>query len=78
MKIRKSALAAATGDIIAFMDHDDLLTPDALHEVVKAFEEAPDAGFVYSDQDNIDAAGQALSGPFFKPDFSPVLLDPGL
>lgn len=71
----KSALAAASGDIIAFMDHDDLLTPDALHEVVKAFEEAPDAGFVYSDQDNIDAAGQALSGPFFKPDFSPVLLE---
>ena len=28
------ALDMATGDYIAFMDHDDLLTPDALYECV--------------------------------------------
>ncbi len=33
------ALEYATGDYIAFLDHDDLLTPDALFEVVRAIRE---------------------------------------
>ena len=37
----------ATGDILLEMDHDDLLTPDAIEEVQKAFED-PEVGFVYS------------------------------
>lgn len=37
----------ATGDVLLELDHDDLLTPDAIDEVKSAFED-PDVGFVYS------------------------------
>ena len=30
------ALALATGEYIGLFDHDDMLTPDALYEIVKA------------------------------------------
>jgi GT2 family glycosyltransferase len=67
------ALAMSRGEIVAFLDHDDLLTPDALLEVVAAFEEAPDADLVYSDEDHVDADARPLS-PHLKPDWSPELL----
>ena len=41
------ACEQCTGDILLEMDHDDLLTPDALEEVAKAFSD-PEVGFVYS------------------------------
>jgi glycosyltransferase involved in cell wall biosynthesis len=37
----------ATGDILLELDHDDLLTPDAIEEVKNAFED-PEVGFAYS------------------------------
>jgi SAM-dependent methyltransferase len=37
----------ATGDILLELDHDDLLTPDCIAEVKKAFDD-PEIGFVYS------------------------------
>lgn len=42
------AFAHAKGDVVLELDHDDLLHPDALHEVVCAFDD-PAIGFVYSD-----------------------------
>jgi O-antigen biosynthesis protein len=44
-----AALSLATGDYFALLDHDDTLTPSALFEVVKAINENPRAGFIYSD-----------------------------
>jgi glycosyltransferase involved in cell wall biosynthesis len=41
------ACEKCTGDILLEMDHDDLLTSDALEEVVAAFFD-PEVGFVYS------------------------------
>ncbi len=38
---------AASGDVLLELDHDDLLTPDAIAEVKKAFDD-PEIGFVYS------------------------------
>ncbi len=49
-----SALDAATGDYIAFLDHDDLLPLDALLHVVIALKATPDAGMLYTDEDKID------------------------
>lgn len=46
---KSKACELALGDILLEADHDDLLTPDCLEEVVKAFEENPNVGFVYSD-----------------------------
>jgi len=64
------ALASARGEFIALLDHDDELTPDALQEVVRCLNAAPDTDIVYSDEDKRDADG-GLSEPFFKPDWCP-------
>jgi GT2 family glycosyltransferase len=64
------ALAMASGEFVALLDHDDALHPDALALVSEAIDGAPDADYVYTDEDKIDAAGHH-QGPFFKPDWSP-------
>jgi O-antigen biosynthesis protein len=65
-----SALDLATGEFVALLDHDDLLTPDALYEVVLLINRHPMADMIYSDEDKIDEHGR-LKDPFFKPDWSP-------
>ena len=65
-----SALALATGDYIALLDHDDELATNALFENAKLINEHPDADFIYSDEDKMDTRGKRLD-PFFKPDWSP-------
>ena len=67
------ALAMASGEFIALLDHDDELTPNALYEVVKLLNEHPDTDIIYSDEDKITIKGERHS-PFFKPDWSPDLL----
>lgn len=68
-----SALALATGDWVALMDHDDLLPDTALYEIAAAVASRPDLAVLYSDEDNIDGTGRR-TGPYFKPDFDPELL----
>lgn len=68
------AIQMATGDFIAFLDHDDCLPPFALYEIVKAINENPEAEFLYSDEDKIDEKGERFM-PYFKPDFSPETLE---
>ncbi|HEY1922394.1 MAG TPA: glycosyltransferase, partial [Tepidisphaeraceae bacterium] len=65
-------IAMASGQWIAFLDHDDELTSDALFEVAYAINERPDCDLIYSDQDKVDAE-QKYWEPFYKPDWSPVL-----
>ena len=65
-----SALALATGDFVALLDHDDELAPHALHFVVEAFNRAPSARIIYSDEDKIDKRGER-SDPHFKSDWNP-------
>lgn len=64
------ALAAATGDFIALLDHDDALTNDALYENAKVIRENPAIDILYSDEDKITETEQRF-GLFFKPDWSP-------
>jgi len=66
------ALAMATGQYIALMDHDDELTPDALYEVVRSINE-DDAEFIYSDEDKREMDGQ-FSEPHFKPEYAPDMI----
>ncbi|MHA6491672.1 glycosyltransferase [Pseudomonas borbori] len=66
------ALSMAQGEYVAFLDHDDELTLDALYEVVKVINEH-DPDLIYSDEDKIDATGN-FSDPFFKPGWSPDAL----
>lgn len=64
------ALAMATGEFVALLDHDDALHRNALALVHAAIEADPEADYVYTDEDKIDRAGRH-SSPFFKPDWSP-------
>lgn len=66
-----AALAQASGDYIALLDHDDMLAPHALHAFADAINRHPEADWLYSDEDKIDEAGRR-SAPFFKPDWSPT------
>jgi glycosyltransferase involved in cell wall biosynthesis len=68
-----SALTLATGEFVALMDHDDLLSPRALYEVAALIQDHPDADLIYSDEDKIDAAGQRYE-PHFKTGWNPELL----
>ena len=67
-----SALALATGDWIALLDHDDELPAHALYMVAKAINERPDARLIYTDEDKIDEHGRRFD-PYFKPDWNPDL-----
>ena len=67
------ALELATGEFVAFLDHDDEFTPDALYEVVRFLQEHETADFIYSDEDKLEPNGER-SDPFFKPDWSPELM----
>ena len=64
-----SALALATGDFVALMDHDDVLPEHALYEVAVELEAHPDADLIYTDEDRIDFDGKRFQ-PYFKPDWN--------
>ena len=67
-----AALKMARGRYIVLMDHDDELTPNALHEMAKVIQDQA-AEFIYSDEDKLDEKGRFCE-PHFKPDFSPEQL----
>lgn len=69
-----SALELATGEFVGLLDHDDIIWPNALFEVVGKINAQPDADFVYTDEDKIDQVGMVHTDPFFKPDWSPDFL----
>ncbi len=63
-------LEMSKGDYIALLDHDDLLTSDAL-DVMNHFIQVNDLpDILYSDQDKIDERGKWFA-PFYKPTWSP-------
>lgn len=63
----------ACGDYLCFLDHDDLIAPNALFEYARAVELNPRVDLMYCDEDRFDGSGYH-SVPFFKPDYSPELL----
>ncbi|MGE4547265.1 MAG: glycosyltransferase [Desulfurella sp.] len=68
------AIIISTGDYVALLDHDDLLTSDALYEVVRYINLYSDADFLYSDEDKISEDSKKVFDAHFKPDFSPDML----
>lgn len=68
-----SALEIATGEYVAFLDHDDELTPDALYMVARELNLHPDAQLIYSDEDKKTSAGMRIN-PHFKSDWNIELL----
>ncbi|MGH3264642.1 MAG: glycosyltransferase family 2 protein, partial [Trebonia sp.] len=64
-----AALAKATGDYIALLDHDDTLSHDALQHVAQRIAAEPDLDMLYSDEDVVDGHGLVEHHP--KPGWSP-------
>lgn len=63
------AIEHATGAYCGLLDHDDMLTPDALYEMAKAIGGRKPL-LVYSDEDKCDSEGQRFYEPHFKLDFN--------
>ena len=63
----------STGDYFALFDHDDLLHPAALFEVMKAICEQG-ADFIYTDENTFHNKPEDAYCPHFKPDFAPDTL----
>ena len=67
-----TALQCVTGEWVICLDHDDLLSPNALAELVLAMDANRQARLIYSDEDKITETGERFE-PHFKPDWSPDL-----
>lgn len=65
-------IKAAEGDFLSFLDHDDVLEPDALFCYARAINNDPKIDMLYCDEDKLCEDGYA--NPFFKPDWDPYLL----
>ncbi len=66
-----ACIEMATGDYIALFDHDDLLNPSALYEVMKAICEQ-DADYIYTDEATFESPDiHKIITLHFKPDFAP-------
>lgn len=68
-----AALGLATGDYVGFLDHDDVLKPQALAQVVRFLDADPSLDMLYSDEDKLDEKGR-MTEARWKPDWSPNLL----
>lgn len=72
------ALSVATGHYCVLLDHDDLLTKNALFEVTEAIMEAKSHGvsakFIYSDEDKCDGTATKFFDPHYKRDIDVDLL----
>lgn len=72
------ALSFATGDYVGLLDHDDVLTEDALYEMAAAIErgkkEGSEPAMLYSDEDKCNQDGSAYFEPNYKEDFNLDLL----
>ena len=66
-------LEVATGEYLTLLDHDDVIYPNALYDVVRAIQ-STGADFVYSDEIVLSDNFKQLGGYHFKPDFSPDYL----
>lgn len=72
-----AGLEIATGEWIGLLDHDDLLAPEALFEMVAKMNQDADFDAIYSDEDKITEEKKGEwkhSQPHFKPDFNLDLL----
>ena len=68
-----ASIGMSSGDYIALLDNDDLLSQGALYEVVNAINET-NADFLYSDEATFNIKPSDSDSMHFKPDFSPDYL----
>ncbi|MFP3747520.1 glycosyltransferase, partial [Achromobacter sp. SIMBA_011] len=49
-----AGLAEAKGDWITFLDHDDVIAPEALNMIARTLSEHPETMFLYTDEVVVD------------------------
>jgi glycosyltransferase involved in cell wall biosynthesis len=59
-RIKNIGLSKASGDLVAFLDHDDLWAPSKLEKQVAALQKYPEAGFCLSGGYNFKKPGEPL------------------
>lgn len=65
----------ASGEYIAFFDHDDLLHPCALHSVVECLQTKNKPDLLYTDEDKITHQSDRYFNPLLKDSWSPDLME---
>ena len=68
------AFSMAKGEFMGLLDHDDLLAPNALYEIVQALQDHPQADTLYTDEDKVTTEMDEHFQPHLKPDFNLDLL----
>ncbi len=68
------AFSMAKGEFMGLLDHDDLLAPNALYEIVQALQDHPQADALYTDEDKVTTELDEHFQPHLKPDFNLDLL----
>lgn len=72
VRASNSALELATGEYVGLLDHDDILSPDALLHVAEAIAAEPALDLLYTDEDKLSPSGERYD-PIFKGSFSPEM-----
>lgn len=62
----------ASGDFVAFFDHDDVIEPDLLYWYTVGINDYPETDLLYCDEDKLEE--DHYVAPHFKPDWNPDLL----
>lgn len=62
----------ATGEYLVFLDHDDIIEPDALYCYAKAISKWPDTDMLYCDEDHLKDGHLVM--PFFKSEWDKELI----
>lgn len=56
----ENAIAHCSGEFIAFADQDDIWQPTKIEEIINAFQNNQDCGYIFSDADLIDEHGRPI------------------
>lgn len=67
---RNRCIELSKGELVAFLDHDDIWEPDKLRRQVEAMRERPKCGLVFSDSYLIDSNGLIIGKMSEKHDFN--------
>ena len=68
-----AAISISTGNYIALLDHDDLLPPHCVLQLIHSHI-SENADFIYTAEDKVDSSGLRFYAPVYKTDFSEELL----
>ena len=71
--ILNNIISQTYGELIGFLNHGDILTEDALFQIIKVLNVNPESDIIYTDEDYLDDQGKRIN-PFFKPCLSKYML----